>query len=116
VARLAIDHNFNARITAGLVRLLPGLDVLRIGDAGLADAPDPDVLAWAAEAGRVLLTHDRATLVGFAYERVVRGDSMSGVIAVSARCPIGHAIGDLALLLECIRDDEWDGQVFFVPI
>jgi len=116
VARLAADHNFDARIIAGLLRREPDLDIVRIRDAGLAMAPDPDVLEWAASEGRVLLTHDRATLVGFAYERVSHGEPMSGVIAISARCPIGRAVDELLLLLECTSDDEWTRRVFFVPL
>ncbi|HWQ14971.1 MAG TPA: DUF5615 family PIN-like protein [Roseiflexaceae bacterium] len=53
----------------------------------MAAAPDPTVLEWAASEDRVLLTHDRATLVGFAYERAGRGEPMSGVIAVGGQCP-----------------------------
>jgi predicted nuclease of predicted toxin-antitoxin system len=85
VARLAADHNFAARIVAGLLRQKPNLDIVLLRDAGLATAPDPVVLEWAAREGLALLTHDRATLVGFAYDRVVRGEPMSGVIAVSPK-------------------------------
>jgi hypothetical protein len=63
VARLAVDHNFDARIVAGLLRRDSDLDVMLIRDAGLATAPDPVVLEWAAREGRVLLTHDRSTRV-----------------------------------------------------
>ena len=65
VASLAVDHNFDARIVAGLRRRQPDLDIALIHHAGLAAAPDPVVLEWAAREGLILLTHDRATLVGF---------------------------------------------------
>jgi hypothetical protein len=116
VARLAVDQNFDARIVAGLRRREPDIGIVLIRDAGLAAAPDPLVLEWAAREGLVLLTHDRATLVGVAYDRVMHGEPMSGVIAVSAQFPIGRTVDDLLLLLECTLDDEWAGQVFFVPI
>ena len=116
MARLAVDHNFDERIVAGLLRREPLLDIALIRDVGLAAAPDPDVLEWSANEGRILLTHDRATLVGYAYERMLYGESMSGIVAVDAQCPIGRAVDDLLLLLECALDEEWAGQVFFVPI
>ena len=116
MARLAADHNFDARIIDGLLRREPDLDIVLIRDAGLATAPDPVVLEWTAREGLVLLTHDRATLVGFAYERVSHGEPMSGVIAISAQCPIGRAVDELLLLLECTSDDEWAGRMFFVPL
>lgn len=116
MARLAADHNFDGRIVAGLLRRKPDLALVRIRDVGLATAPDPIVLEWAASEDRVLLTHDRATLLGFAYERVARGEPMSGVVAVGEQYPIGRAINELLLLLECTFDHEWAGQVFFVPL
>ena len=37
----------------------PTLDIVRVQDVGLRTASDPDILAWAASEGRILLTHDR---------------------------------------------------------
>jgi hypothetical protein len=37
------------------------LDVVRVQDVGLAETPDPVILAWAAGEERILLTHDRET-------------------------------------------------------
>jgi len=46
--RFLADENFDNRILAGLRRRLPALDVLRVQDAGLIGAEDPEILAWAA--------------------------------------------------------------------
>ena len=59
--RLAADENFNNNIVRGLLRQRPGLDIVRIQDVGLSGADDPTVLEWAAQEGRVLLTHDAST-------------------------------------------------------
>jgi hypothetical protein len=64
--KLASDENFDGDIVRGLLRALPELDIVRVQDADLAGSPDPVVLAWAAGAGRVLLTHDRDTMPNFA--------------------------------------------------
>ena len=55
---LVADENFNNDILRGLLRRNPSLDVVRIQDVGLTQASDPDVLEWAAQENRVLLTHD----------------------------------------------------------
>jgi predicted nuclease of predicted toxin-antitoxin system len=47
---------------------------------GLSGKDDPTVLAWAASENRILLTHDVATITRFAYDRIVRGLPMPGVI------------------------------------
>jgi hypothetical protein len=116
VPKLVADENFDARIMSGLLRRLPRLDIVRVIDVGLAETPDPELLAWAAGDGRVLLTHDHDTLIGYANERVARGLPMSGVIEVTKRCPVGRAIDDLVVMLECTADDEWASRVHYIPL
>ena len=69
--RFLTDENFDGRVIRGLIRRNPGIDLVRAVDVGLGGVEDPDVLAWAAAEGRIVLTHDVSTMVGFAYERVV---------------------------------------------
>ncbi len=73
-------------------------------DTEVAGAEDPQVLAWAAREGRVLLTHDVKTMTKFAYERVAAGLPMPGVFEVSLDMPMGQAI------------DGWEGQVRYLPL
>ena len=96
--RLAADENFSGRIVRGLRRRLPDLDIVRIQDTDIVGAPDPEVLRWCAEGGRIPLTHDVATITAFAYERLARGESMPGVVEVRQDLPVGQAIEDLVLL------------------
>jgi predicted nuclease of predicted toxin-antitoxin system len=56
--RFLTDEDFDGRLTSGLLARLPGLDLLRVQDVGLMHTPDPDILAWAAATGRIVLTHD----------------------------------------------------------
>jgi hypothetical protein len=76
---LAADENFNNDIVRGLLRRRSDLDIVRIQDVGLSGADDPTILEWAAQEGRVLLTHDVSTITHYAYERVRAGKSMPGV-------------------------------------
>ena len=87
--RLAADENFNGRILRALLRRVANLNVVRVQDTDLHAADDPTVLEWAAEEHRVVLTHDIATLVGFANDRLHAGQPMPGVIAVRSDCPVG---------------------------
>jgi len=50
-------------------------------EAGIKLLPDPEVLAWAAEHGRILLTHDQR-MEPDVYARVERGLPVPGVICV----------------------------------
>ena len=113
---LAADENFNGNIVRGLFRRQPTLDLVRLQDVGLSGAEDPVVLAWAAQEGRVLLTHDVSTITRYAYERVQAGHPMPGVFEVSRALPIGHAIEEILLLAECSLEGEWEGQVRYLPL
>lgn len=72
--RLAADENFDNNIIRGLLRRKADLDIVRIQDAGLSGADDPAVLEWAAQHGRVLLTHDVNTITRHALERMETGN------------------------------------------
>ncbi|HKI31879.1 MAG TPA: DUF5615 family PIN-like protein [Gemmataceae bacterium] len=114
--RLAADENFNNDIVRGVRRRNPAVDILRVQDAGLSAVDDPTILEWAAQSGRVLLTHDVATMTRYAYDRVREGKPMPGVFEVGRHVPIGVAIEEIVLLAECSLDDEWEGQVRYLPL
>ena len=114
--RLVADENLNNNIVRGLLRRRPQLDIVRIQVVGLSGADDPTVLEWAAQEGRVLLTHDVSTVTKYAYERVRTGQTMPGVFEVGRNVPIGRAIDDILLVAEYSLDDEWEGQVRYLPV
>jgi predicted nuclease of predicted toxin-antitoxin system len=114
VLRLASDENFDNEIVAGLRRRQPDLDLVRIQDAGLRQADDPTILAWAAATGRVLLTHDRQTMTDFVHDRIARGLAMPGVVIVSTSMPIGRAIDELQIMACCSAEGEWENQVVYL--
>jgi hypothetical protein len=113
--RLATDEDFNNRILRGLLRRRPDLDIVRVQDAGLTGRGDAEMLEWAAQESRVLLTHDVTTMKRYVDERVAAGLHMLGVFEVSQQTPIAQAIEDIILLAECSLEDEWEGQIRFLP-
>ena len=114
--RLATDEDFNNRIVRGLLRRQPDLDILRIQDAGLAGRDDEEVLAWAASEGRILITHDVTTMKQTAYDRIAAGLPMTRVFEISREVSIGTALEELLLLILYSDQDEWQGQVRFLPL
>ena len=112
---LLTDENFNARIIDGLRLRLPAVAILSVESAGLRGIDDREILAWAAERALTLVTHDIRTMVPYAHERVREGQPMAGVVLVPQILPVGPAIDELVILLGCLRDDEWDSVVNYVP-
>jgi hypothetical protein len=74
------------------------------------------VLEWAAEQGRILLTHDRRTVPPIAHDRVAAGMPMPGVFVVSADVPIGQAIDELLIAAHCLTPEECNQIVKFFPL
>lgn len=109
--RILADEDFKGRIIAGVLRQNPTFDIVTVRGVGLAGAPDPVVLEWAAREGRVLLTHDAGTMPAHAYARIRIGLPEPGLFVVPQSLPVGHAIEDILLIAELGLPNEWNGQV-----
>ena len=114
--KLLFDENFNNDVIIGLRKLLPEIDLVRNQDVGLRQALDPDVLAWAADHDRILVTHDRSTMRDHASVRLVAGLKMPGVFVLSDKLPIGRTIQALAIMESCSTQEEWDNRVIYLPL
>jgi predicted nuclease of predicted toxin-antitoxin system len=115
--RLATDADFHGPLHRALLRHQPDLDLVRVQEAGLRTASDPEVLEWAASEGRILLTHDRKTMTKFAYERVSAGLPMAGVVVIRNRPgQIGLMVEEILLVALASEADEWKDQVRFLPL
>lgn len=113
---LLVDENLNQRILRGLRRAVSGLDYLIAQNIGLGGAIDPDVLARAADARRIVVTHDLRTVPKYAYERIKAGQPMPGVIAIPDTLPIGQAIEELVLIVECAQPADFENRVLYLPL
>jgi len=113
--KLLADENFDNTVIRGLFRRNPKIDIVRVQDVGLSGKNDPTILDWAAQEGRILLTHDVSTITRYAYDRVRQGHTMPGVIEVSLDAPVGRVIEDILVLVECSQEGELEGQVQYLP-
>jgi len=114
--RLLADENFNGDIVRGLLLREPDLDLVRVQDVGLFGLDDPTILSWAASNDRILLTHDRATMSDYAYDRVSAGVMMPGVFILTDQFPVGQAIQEILLTMACSEHFEWSGRVINLPL
>ncbi len=114
--RILSDEDVPGDIVRGLRQRQPGLDVVRVQEVGLRSVPDPDVLEWAAQAGRQVITRDRSTMTAHAADRVARGLPMPGLFVLPERMPIGQAVTELELLALATEPGEWCDQIVFLPL
>ncbi len=109
--RLASDADVHGEIIRGVRRRLPQIDLVRAQEVLPEGTPDLAILAWAARENRILITNDRNTMVGFAYQRVAAGDPTPGLIATTNDQSIGQAIDDILLIAEYMPEEEIRDQV-----
>lgn len=114
--RFLADEDLNNDIVRGLRRRRPGADVVRVQDVGLSGHPDPAVLAWAAGHGRVLLTHDAATLIGYALARLAAGQPMAGVLVAPQSAALAAVIADLEVIDAASDAADWADRVIYLPL
>ncbi len=114
--RYLADENFDGKVVGGLRRRSQEVDILTVQEAGLSAAEDPDMLSWAAEQDRVILTHDVRTMTRFAIERIAQGLRMPGVLEVNRSLGRGRAIEQLLTIAIASFDGEYEGQIHYLPL
>ena len=100
----------------GLQRRVPHVDLVRAVDVGLADAPDRELLVWAALEGRFLLTFDRKTMPKFMYELAASGVGVPGVFVIRGYASPRAVRDDLELILVASEPDEWAAKITYLPL
>jgi predicted nuclease of predicted toxin-antitoxin system len=111
---LLSDEDLQGAIVSGLLLHFPGIDLVRVQDIGLMQTPDPVILEYAASQKRVIVTHDRNTMIAHAQDRIQQGLSMPGLIVVAKHVNIGKAIQDLGTLAEAGDPGDLEGQILFL--
>ena len=114
--RFLADHDLNEHIIDGVLRREPGLEFIRAREVGLSERPDPEVLAFAAENGLLLVSHDVNSMPAHAYARLAAGDVMPGLFMVRQTQALGPVLDGLVLIWSASEAEEWQGQVHFLPL
>ena len=110
------DEHIPPALVRGLLRALPGLDVLELRHTDLLGRSDPEVLAFAATEGRLFLTRDVSTVPDVAFARIERGEVMPGVFLWRRKASLGEVLADLMLIARASEADEWAGRVIYLPL
>lgn len=99
----------------GVLCRAPGIEFRRVREVGLHDRPDAEVLAYAADHGLIVVSHDVNTMPAAAYERLASGALMAGLLMVQQTPSIGPVIEGLLLVWSASEAEEWENQVCFLP-
>jgi hypothetical protein len=113
---LLIDQDFDHDILRALERRIPGLDYVTTAEMGLSKTPDPELLEWAMNKRRVILTHDQSTMPDHIAERMSNGHDIFGVIIVPRSLPIRLAIEELELIVGGSGQQEYFNRYLYLPL
>jgi len=98
----------------GVVRSEPRIDFNSAQAARFDGVPDPEVLAFAADAGRILVSHDFQTIPEH-FRQFTRDRQSPGVLLVRQDLPVGKVVETLLLIWEASEPDEWVNRVCLLP-
>ncbi|MDJ0734246.1 MAG: DUF5615 family PIN-like protein [Nostocaceae cyanobacterium] len=112
--RFQADADLKQAIVTGTIRRQANIDFQSAYTAGLEGKKDSEVLAIAAQEGRVLVTHDRKTMPA-EFGEFIMSQTSSGVLIISQSLPISDAIDALILVWEASTPEEWVNQIMSIP-
>lgn len=110
------DEDFNSGIVAGLRQKRPHIDIITAKDADLLHAPDPIVLAYAADHDRILLSHDVTTMPVHFDDFNLSGRESPGLMLIAQEVPVGRAIDAILFVWDLSELADWRNQRLFLPL
>jgi len=84
-------------------------------DAGLEGVPDPDVLALAAQQGRVVVTSDLRTMPRHFGDFLDAHGHCPGVFLVKQTTPLAAVIEELVMVWAASDTEEWQDRIVEIP-
>lgn len=110
------DENLRRSIPLGVRLREPSVDFLTARECGTLGLSDPAILAIHSREGRVLVSSDSDTMVGFFYDLVETGTFCPGLIIIPQDLPDGEAIDELLMIWSASRPDDLSNQVAWLPL
>jgi hypothetical protein len=112
--RFQADNDLDQRIVVATRRLDPTIDFQTAHALKLHGVPDTLVLRRAADASRILVSHDRHTLPAF-FRAFISTEASPGLIIVPQSFPVGRAAELLHLLWAASEAEEYTNIIYNLP-
>jgi len=113
--RFQADWNLYHIIVQAAQRREPTLDFQTAHAAGLLGVNDYDVLAHAARAGRLLVTHDFYDMPQH-FAAYIQAQTSAGVLRVPHRLPVTAVVEDLLLIWVATAAEDWHNGIASLPL
>ena len=109
------DADLNFDIVKAVRQQEPAIDFASAADSQLRGIKDPDLLERATVANRVLVSHDRGTMLHHFRNHLAAGKPSAGLLIVAQGTPIGPVAESIVLLWAVMDPAEFRDQAYHLP-
>jgi hypothetical protein len=113
--RFQADSDLKFAIVTAVRRREPAIDFASAQESALDGLGDPELLDRAASQGRVLVSHDRRTMLNHFRNHLAAGKSSPGLLVVSQGAPIGTVTEAICVLWAVTDPAELLNQAYHLP-
>ena len=113
--RFLSDEDFREDIVRAVLAQDPAVDIVSIRESGLRRASDSQVLQFAWDESRIVVSHDANTMTAAAIERIAASVGMAGLVIVPQSAQRRTVAEQLVLISNASSADEWHNKVEFLP-
>ena len=112
--RFQADADLNQLLVSAVIRREPKINFQTAFQAKLANLDDLQVLQFAADEQRIIVTHDRRTMP-YHFAEFVKESTSSGVIIVSQQISVHQFAEDILLIWSATEMDDWTNRIAALP-
>ena len=116
--RFLLDENMSHRVRDAVLRRAPGIDIVRVGNDGAPalETSDPEILLYAEEQRRLLITLKRASMPRHVADHFRAGRHHWGVLRVKRNVSIAILAEQIMLIWEASEAEDWLDQFDWIPL
>jgi Domain of unknown function (DUF5615) len=113
--RFQADADLRYTIVKAVRQREPSIDFASASESELEGVSDSEILERAASEGRIVVTHDRRTMLAYFRDRLEAGKSSPGLWVVSQGASLGPVVSAIVLAWSASEPSEWRDQVHHLP-
>jgi hypothetical protein len=113
--RFQADADLKYAVVTAVRLREPSIDFASAAESELEGVSDPEILDRAAQDGRILVSHDRRTMLAHFRARLEAGKSSPGLFVVSQGAPVGPVVDAIVFAWAASELSEWRDQVHHLP-
>lgn len=113
--RFQADNDLRFAIVKAVRLRAPSIDFRSAQGSSLDRVEDPELLEMVAGDGRVLVSHDRRTMLRHFRDRLTAGKTSPGLLIVAQNAPIADVMEALLVLWAVADPEDMRDQAFHIP-